>query len=157
MSPYNPPPPYAARDDEPTRPRARASITTLPLHLLHRIFSLTLDPQATPSLFSGDYEEEKVRRTWALFRGVRGVDRRFYLGKSTSSTSPELSLSASLHIHSSLRIPRRVLPPYRPRQFLGSFPTRVPRVPSCPLRSVWRGITINIPVGTRAVPRDSHL
>jgi hypothetical protein len=90
MTSYDPPPPY----DPPSaqrgtkQPRPAASITTLPLHLLHRIISLTLDPNATPSRFSGDFEEEKVRRMWALFLGLRGVDRRFFLGELGYPTCP---------------------------------------------------------------------
>lgn len=77
-----PPPPYSAtalpvkRDQD-----RRVSIASLPLHLLHHILSLTLDPRATPSRYDADDEEEKIRRIWAMLRGLRGVDRRFYLGK----------------------------------------------------------------------------
>jgi hypothetical protein len=32
----------------------------------------------------GDAEEERIRRIFQLFYGLRGVDRRFYLGGSFS-------------------------------------------------------------------------
>jgi hypothetical protein len=89
MSEYNPPPPYAPTSASATK--HAASFSTIPLHLVHRIISLTLDPRATPSRFSGDDEEERVRRLWALFRGIRGVDRRFYLGESSRFLLPRLS------------------------------------------------------------------
>jgi hypothetical protein len=71
----NPPPPHRSTRRKPT------SISSLPLSLLHSIVSYTLDSRATPSRFRGDVHEEWVRRVWGLFRGLRGVDRRFYLGK----------------------------------------------------------------------------
>ncbi|ORX40774.1 hypothetical protein BD324DRAFT_612069 [Kockovaella imperatae] len=72
-----PPPPYLLSAPS-TRSSGPATISSLPLHILHRIVSLTLDPNATPSRFAGDWHEEKVRRIWGLFRGLRPVDRRFY-------------------------------------------------------------------------------
>ncbi|KAK1923107.1 hypothetical protein DB88DRAFT_493812 [Papiliotrema laurentii] len=78
----HPPPAYhdSLASTTPGPPhRAPAIISSLPLHVLYRIVSLTLDPRATPSRFSGDDEEERVRRLWALFRGLKGVDRRFYM------------------------------------------------------------------------------
>lgn len=71
------PPPYTP----PSARRGKASITALPLSVLYRIVRLTLDQRATPSRFSADEQEERVRRIWGIFRGLRGVDRRFYLGK----------------------------------------------------------------------------
>lgn len=73
-----PPPPYAP--SKQVRP-GPANFSNLPIHLLHRIIALTLDHKATPSRFMGDAEEERVRRIYQLFYGLRGVDRRFYLGK----------------------------------------------------------------------------
>jgi len=35
----------------------------------------------------GDEEEERVRRIFQLFYGLRGVDRRFYLSTSVDSKS----------------------------------------------------------------------
>ncbi|ODN82475.1 hypothetical protein L198_07697 [Cryptococcus wingfieldii CBS 7118] len=70
-----PAPPYA-----PARPTAtRPSLTSLPVHLIHRILRLTLDQQATPTRFWSDAEEERVRRLWALFRALRGVSRVFWI------------------------------------------------------------------------------
>lgn len=74
-----PPPPYAPSKQVRLGP---ASFSNLPIHLLHRIITLTLDHKATPSRFMGDAEEERVRRIYQLFYGLRGVDRRFYLGES---------------------------------------------------------------------------
>ncbi|WVQ84898.1 hypothetical protein IAT38_007061 [Cryptococcus sp. DSM 104549] len=76
-----PPPPYTARLPRTTHPTPsqRASFASLPVHLVHRILVLTLDQKATPSRFWQDPEEERVRRVWALFRGLRGVNRIFWL------------------------------------------------------------------------------
>ncbi|GFZ48515.1 hypothetical protein JCM24511_06263 [Saitozyma sp. JCM 24511] len=94
MSTFEPPPPYSPSAQSPpqafrplpqsarpgpSRPRRRASLSTLPLSILHSIIAYTLDPKATPSLFRADSHEEWVRRVWGMFRGLRGVDRRFYL------------------------------------------------------------------------------
>ncbi|OCF32243.1 hypothetical protein I316_06158 [Kwoniella heveanensis BCC8398] len=57
----------------------KKGISVLPIHLIHRILSLTLDQRATPSTYWSDPEEERVRRIWALFRGLRGVNRVFWL------------------------------------------------------------------------------
>ncbi|ORY28153.1 hypothetical protein BCR39DRAFT_535740 [Naematelia encephala] len=73
-----PPPPYSA-SSSPATPHGPASLSNLPLHLLHRILSYTLDQKATPSKWYSDSEEERARRIWGLFRGLRGVDRRFHL------------------------------------------------------------------------------
>ncbi|ODN81428.1 hypothetical protein L202_01859 [Cryptococcus amylolentus CBS 6039] len=72
---FTPAPPYVHAPPTAARP----SLTTLPVHLVHRILLLTLDQQATPSRFWSDAEEERVRRLWALFRGLRGVSRVFWL------------------------------------------------------------------------------
>ena len=90
LPPYSPAQTFAATT---RRPGSRPSIALLPLHLLHRIVSLTLDSRATPSRFSADPQEERVRRVWALFRGLRGVDRRFYLG---ALSFPTLSTHSSM-------------------------------------------------------------
>ncbi|WRT70432.1 uncharacterized protein IL334_007430 [Kwoniella shivajii] len=77
-----PPPPYAATSTYRAYNRSQANkkgISLLPLHLVHRILSLTLDQRSTPSKFWSDPEEERVRRIWALFRGLRGVNRVFWL------------------------------------------------------------------------------
>ncbi|WVR07855.1 hypothetical protein IAU60_004898 [Kwoniella sp. DSM 27419] len=73
---YAPPPPYVSVVQ---RDPSSKGIAALPLHLVHRILSLTLDQRATPSRFWSDPEEERVRRIWALFRGLRGVNRVFWL------------------------------------------------------------------------------
>ncbi|KAK4683825.1 hypothetical protein P7C73_g6394, partial [Tremellales sp. Uapishka_1] len=75
MSYTAPPPAYFATRLTPTR----AHISSLPLHLLHRILSLTLDTKVIPSRYTSGIEEERVRRLWALFRSPRRVDRRFWL------------------------------------------------------------------------------
>jgi len=75
-----PPPPYAPTQQIRVGP---ANLSNLPIHVLHRIIAFTLDQKATPSRFMGDEEEERVRRIFQLFYGLRGVDRRFYLGMST--------------------------------------------------------------------------
>ncbi|WVR00383.1 hypothetical protein IAU59_007526 [Kwoniella sp. CBS 9459] len=59
--------------------QGKAGMSSLPIHLIHRILSLTLDQRATPSTCWSDPEEERVRRVWALFRGLRGVNRVFWL------------------------------------------------------------------------------
>ncbi|WVF73215.1 hypothetical protein IAT40_008034 [Kwoniella sp. CBS 6097] len=59
--------------------RGKAGMSSLPIHLIHRILSLTLDQRATPSTYESDPEEERVRRIWALFRGLKGVNRVFWL------------------------------------------------------------------------------
>jgi hypothetical protein len=47
----------------------------------------------------GDEEEERVRRIFQLFYGLRGVDRRFYLSTSVASKSNKgLSLSINVFI-----------------------------------------------------------
>jgi hypothetical protein len=75
-----PPPPYAP----PTQARVGpANMSNLPINVLHRIIAFTLDSKATPSRFMGDDEEERVRRIFQLFYGLRGVDRRFYLSMSS--------------------------------------------------------------------------
>jgi hypothetical protein len=72
-----PPPPYTL----PTQIRhGPANMSNLPINILHQIIAFTLDSKATPSRFMGDDEEERVRRVFQLFYGLRGVDRRFYLG-----------------------------------------------------------------------------
>lgn len=94
-----PPPPYTALPQTSTstpHPRAppsprgplKASLDILPLPLLHWIMRLTLDPAATPSTYASDRAEEVVRRRWGLFRGLRGVDRRFYIGTLSSFPPP---------------------------------------------------------------------
>ncbi|CAD6572618.1 MAG: proteasome regulatory particle subunit [Tremellales sp. Tagirdzhanova-0007] len=75
LPPYSPSRTFASTRE----PGVRASIRHLPLHLLHRILTLTLDPLATRSRFSSDPREEKVRRLWYLHKALRGVDRTFYL------------------------------------------------------------------------------
>ncbi|WWC91495.1 uncharacterized protein L201_006441 [Kwoniella dendrophila CBS 6074] len=79
-----PPPPYAPtpvyRNGCNTNIlKGKKGISALPLHLIHRILHLTLDQKATPSKFWSDPEEERVRRIWAMFRGLRGVNRVFWL------------------------------------------------------------------------------
>lgn len=74
-----PPPPYAPIKQVRVGP---ANLSNIPINILHRVISLTLDHKATPSRFMGDAEEERVRRIFGLFYGLRGVDRRFYLGTS---------------------------------------------------------------------------
>nr|XP_031858968.1 uncharacterized protein CI109_005636 [Kwoniella shandongensis]KAA5526040.1 hypothetical protein CI109_005636 [Kwoniella shandongensis] len=81
---FAPPPPYYPTANTTLShrrgdPHGRASINSLPLHLVHRILLLTLDRRATPSRFWSDPEEERVRRIWGLFRGLRGVNRVFWL------------------------------------------------------------------------------
>lgn len=63
-------------------PTGRPNLGQLPLPILFRIVSLTLDPRATPSRWMSDEEEEKVRRVSGLFWGLRGVSRSFWLGES---------------------------------------------------------------------------
>jgi hypothetical protein len=47
----------------------------------------------------GDEEEERVRRIFQLFYGLRGVDRRFYLSTSVDSKNNKgLSLSINVFI-----------------------------------------------------------
>jgi hypothetical protein len=47
----------------------------------------------------GDDEEERVRRIFQLFYGLRGVDRRFYLSTSVESRSNKgLRLSINVFI-----------------------------------------------------------
>ncbi|ODN85861.1 hypothetical protein L198_07425 [Cryptococcus wingfieldii CBS 7118] len=75
MYKYTPAPPYVHAPPTATPP----ALTALPIHLIHRILLLTLDHRATPSRFWSDPEEERVRRLWALFRGLRGVCRVFWL------------------------------------------------------------------------------
>ncbi|WVQ72956.1 hypothetical protein IAR50_002518 [Cryptococcus sp. DSM 104548] len=70
-----PAPPYSQVSATPSAP----SLTSLPVHLIHRILLLTLDQSATPSRFWSDTEEERVRRLWALYRGLRGVNRVFWI------------------------------------------------------------------------------
>ena len=73
------PPPYTLyASSSSTRRRTRPTLASLPLHLLHRIFLLTLSPSSTPSRFSAPDDEERTRRIWALFRGLRPVNRTFY-------------------------------------------------------------------------------
>ncbi|KAL1413311.1 hypothetical protein Q8F55_001067 [Vanrija albida] len=60
-------------------PRPPATLTSIPLGVLHRILQLTLDPRATPERYRADPEVESARRLWWLFRSIRGVDRRFFL------------------------------------------------------------------------------
>ena len=76
-----PPPPYAPATQVRHGP---ANMSNLPINVLHRIIAFTLDHKATPSRFMGDEEEERVRRIFQLFYGLRGVDRRFYLSMSSS-------------------------------------------------------------------------
>ncbi|KAK8853040.1 hypothetical protein IAR55_003741 [Kwoniella newhampshirensis] len=77
---FAPPPPYFPTASTSLRSRSgKASMTSLPLHLVHRILLLTLDRRATPSRYWSDPEEERVRRIWGLFRGLRGVNRVFWL------------------------------------------------------------------------------
>jgi hypothetical protein len=78
---YKAPPPYTP--SFPTSCSTRPNLANLPLPLLFRIISLTLDQDATPSRWMSDREEERVRRVWALFRGLRGVCRSFWLGTSS--------------------------------------------------------------------------
>ncbi|WVW80967.1 hypothetical protein I302_102958 [Kwoniella bestiolae CBS 10118] len=75
-----PPPPYQPRSlgVRPSNPKIKG-ISSLPIHLIHKILSFTLDLRATPSRFWSDPEEERVRRVWALYRGLRGVNRVFWL------------------------------------------------------------------------------
>ena len=139
----HPPPAYhdsIASTTPGTPHRAPATISSLPLHVLYRIVSLTLDPRATPSRFSGDDEEERVRRLWALFRGLKGVDRRFYMGQleppiqgmptlthiHSSSTHP---LTRSIHQHPPVSLLARIPIPPRPRDVLGPLPTHLPPIP----------------------------
>jgi hypothetical protein len=91
-----PPPPYAP----PTQIRSGpANMSNLPINVLHRIIAFTLDSKATPSRFMGDDEEERVRRIFQLFYGLRGVDRRFYLSTSVESRSNKgLRLSINVFI-----------------------------------------------------------
>ncbi|WWC64367.1 uncharacterized protein I303_106977 [Kwoniella dejecticola CBS 10117] len=76
--PYVPTPTYRSSHHANSIKRKKG-ISALPLHLIHRILHLTLDQRATPSNFWSDSEEERVRRIWALFRGLRGVNRVFWL------------------------------------------------------------------------------
>ncbi|OWZ36264.1 hypothetical protein C356_04741 [Cryptococcus neoformans c45] len=73
-----PPPPYTPLAHS-GRPSAKPCIANLPLHIVHRILIFTLDQKATPSKFWSDPEEERVRRLWGMFRGLRGVNRVFWL------------------------------------------------------------------------------
>ncbi|WVN90674.1 uncharacterized protein L203_105916 [Cryptococcus depauperatus CBS 7841] len=75
-----PPPPYypPAASLSQSRPKV-ASLSSLPVHLVHRILIFTLDEKATPSRFQSDSEEERIRRIWNLFRGLRGISRIFWL------------------------------------------------------------------------------
>jgi hypothetical protein len=66
-------------------------MSNLPINVLHRIIAFTLDSKATPSRFMGDEEEERVRRIFQLFYGLRGVDRRFYLSKSSITSQGPLA------------------------------------------------------------------
>nr|KIR47611.1 hypothetical protein I312_03379 [Cryptococcus bacillisporus CA1280] len=75
-----PPPPYTPLVLS-GRTSTKPSLANLPLHVVHRILILTLDQKATPSKFWSDPEEERVRRLWGMFRGLRGVNRVFWLGK----------------------------------------------------------------------------
>ncbi|WVQ63180.1 uncharacterized protein L199_001331 [Kwoniella botswanensis] len=77
-----PPPPYELHRTTYPHPRhaqRNKGISSLPIHVTHKILSFTLDLRATPSKFWSDPEEERVRRIWALFRGLRGVNRVFWL------------------------------------------------------------------------------
>lgn len=76
-----PPPPYAPTKQVRHGP---PNLSNIPINVLYRIATLTLDQKATPSRFMGDAEEERIRRIFQLFYGLRGVDRRFYLGGSFS-------------------------------------------------------------------------
>lgn len=91
-----PPPPYTPLAP-PGRPSAKPSLANLPLHIVHRILILTLDQKATPSKFWSDPDEERVRRLWGMFRGLRGVNRVFWLGKFKAGLA-QLMLDDSSHI-----------------------------------------------------------
>ena len=84
-----PPPAYTA---SAVQQRGAASLNTVPLDVLHRILALTLDHRATPSAFDGDAEEERIRRLWALFRSLRGVNRRFCLGAHCRACRSKVAL-----------------------------------------------------------------
>lgn len=91
-----PPPPYTPLAP-PGRPSAKPSLANLPLHIVHRILILTLDQKATPSKFWSDPDEERVRRLWGMFRGLRGVNRVFWLGKFKAGLAQSM-LDDSSHI-----------------------------------------------------------
>lgn len=81
--PHITPYPAAGPSTSPARaisPRPPATLSSIPLGILHRILQLTLDPRATPERYRADPEVESARRLWWLFRSIRGVDRRFFLG-----------------------------------------------------------------------------
>ncbi len=84
---YDPPPAYTPTLTAKKKRDGKAAIGDLPIDVLHRIISLTLDPRSTPShygrygAFEGEEQEERVRRLWSLFNDLRRVDRRFYLGE----------------------------------------------------------------------------
>lgn len=91
-----PPPPYTPLAHS-GRPSAKPCIANLPLHIVHRILIFTLDQKATPSKFWSDPEEERVRRLWGMFRGLRGVNRVFWLGKFEGDLA-QLILDGSSYI-----------------------------------------------------------
>lgn len=91
---------------QPRRRTGKATINDLPLLTLHYILSCTLDPSRTKSRFYSDMEEEVTRRRWAMWRGLRGVNRRFYSGESGWSIRPQAlnlrsqqALDASTMLH----------------------------------------------------------
>lgn len=74
-------PPYSPHTQHPFRfsPAGRGHITDLPLGILHRILEYTLHPRITPFAYQSD-DGDTAMRAWLLFK-LRGVDRRFFLGK----------------------------------------------------------------------------
>lgn len=79
-----PPPPYTP--SYPSLPSTGTrNLSNLPLPVLFQIISYTLDPRSTPNRWVSDIAEERVRRIWGLFIGLRGVCRSFWLGKLMGS------------------------------------------------------------------------
>lgn len=175
MIAYDPPPPYdsQAHSHGAKQPRLAPHISSLPLHLVHRIVSLTLDPHATPSRFSGDYEEEKVRRMWALFLGLRGVDRRFFLGErhlpGSRDTKPprcrvilpvRMCLTRSIHIDTthalSRNLPRAPTPGHLVRPLPHLLAAVLLHVPLPSGQPVPRRLS-RLSLDPRPIARDSNI
>lgn len=85
-----PPPPYTPSTSYPVPKGRKANLATLPLPLQFRIISLTLDPKATPSRWMSDDDEEKIRRVYGLFLGLRGVCRSFWLSEYHSYSNSRI-------------------------------------------------------------------